>query len=272
MNRLDFVQTGGFPLKAERLAEMQAAYGLFNTLGLIAGNFSIITGCEVAGSNITDGVIVINGEVLPFQGGAPLANVIIIENQTSKEFENGSVKVVHYERYAKFGTAATQYAWNNFKRIFPTRDLQSALDAKATVTALTALTAKVTELEKKNAVFQDTGGVVLWMKPASQIPAGWAEYTPMRGRAPFGLDPTDPTFSTLGQMGGQKTKQLTISEMPPHTHPIKLWDEQGVGAPAGGSPGGITNGTGATESAGFGNEFSILNPHRIVYFIHYIGN
>lgn len=69
MNKLNFNQTGGFPLSTNILDAMQTAYSLFNKLGGLAGNFAIIFGCEVSGSNVSDGVVYMNGEVLAFKGG-----------------------------------------------------------------------------------------------------------------------------------------------------------------------------------------------------------
>ena len=36
MNKTNFNQTGGFPLKTERLQEMETAYSVFNSLGALA--------------------------------------------------------------------------------------------------------------------------------------------------------------------------------------------------------------------------------------------
>jgi len=94
MNTTNFVQTGGFPVKAERLQEMQTAYSIFNQLGNLAGNLTILSGCVVTGVTVSSGYVVINSEVLPFQGGNLADDVIIIQTESSKEFKNGEVKAV----------------------------------------------------------------------------------------------------------------------------------------------------------------------------------
>jgi len=123
MNTLNFNQSGGFPLETNILDEMQKAYEIFNALGSIAGNFSIISGCEVEETTAADGVVFINGEVLPFVGGTVTTNVIIVELITAKEFEDLNTRDVIYKRHATFGTAAVQYPWVDFKRPIPTKDL-----------------------------------------------------------------------------------------------------------------------------------------------------
>ena len=259
MNKTNFIQTGGFPVKAERLQELQTAYSIFNHLGNLAGNFAIVSGCAVVGTNVSDGFVVINDELLEFKGGTVSDDVIIIETASSKEFKNGEVKEVHFERFATFGTSIESFPWAGFKRPIQTKEIP--LD----------LVTRLEKLEKKSAVFQAGGGMVLWNKPAVDIPEGWAEVANWKGRIPVGLDATQTEFNLMGKQGGSKSKTLSISEMPSHTHDIDLVDETGSGAPAGGNPAGISNGTGKTKSQGGGVSFSIMNPYRVVMFIEFIG-
>ena len=71
MESIDFSQTGGYRLKQPTLAKMQRAYFevLKAFLGYLqvpdTGNF-ILYGCEVSGSNITSGMMYIDGELCPF--------------------------------------------------------------------------------------------------------------------------------------------------------------------------------------------------------------
>ena len=63
MNKINFNQTGGFPLSANILYAMQSAYAIFNQLGSLAGNKAIISGCEQLGNTVADGGIFLNGEI-----------------------------------------------------------------------------------------------------------------------------------------------------------------------------------------------------------------
>ena len=130
MDLINWVQTGGLPVKGERLQEMQTAYSTFNELGYLAGNFTIISGCLVSGTNVGDGYVFINGEVLKFKGGFISESVIIIQNESAKEFENGEVKAMHFERYATFGTAENSWLWSEFKRPFETKSIPPDLIAQ----------------------------------------------------------------------------------------------------------------------------------------------
>lgn len=133
MNNSNFVQTEGYPLTAERLQELQTTFQIFNALGSLAGNFTIISGCKVDGSTIENGVVFINGELLEFRTAAFSANssVIIIEEKVSKAFKNGTSKEVYAIRYATFGNADISWPWSSFSRLPETKEIPGALELKA---------------------------------------------------------------------------------------------------------------------------------------------
>ncbi len=127
MNKLNFNQSVGFPLETEILDEMQKAWTVLNALGSIAGDLTIISGCDVAGTTAANGVVYIDGEVLAFQGGVVQDHVIIVEVAQSREFEDTNSHDVIFTRYVTFGTAATQWAWTDFKRPIQTKTLETTL-------------------------------------------------------------------------------------------------------------------------------------------------
>lgn len=279
MNTFNFLQTGGFPMDVNVLDNMQKAYQLFNGLGALAGDLSIIKGCELTGTTVSNGVVYIHGEVLEFRSGVVSDNVVVVEEPSTGTFEDGSVKPIHFVRYATFGVATTSYPWAGFKRAFPTKDIAGALDTKQDKTAMVAILERLTLLEAKNAVFQEGGGMVLWNKPAAQIPAGWAEVQDWRGRMPVGWDPIVPdeyqseVFDTVGKMGGRTYRHISIDHMPSHNHEVKAY--AGV---AGGNNYNVhinspTNGASydRTSHVGGGQPFNIMNPYRVVLFIEFVG-
>lgn len=260
MNRSNFNQTGGYPLKSERLQEMETAYSVFNSLGALAGNLTIISGCVTTGSTVGNGFIYINGELLEFRQGAvtPTSTVIIIEEPVNRGFKNGVVKQVHAIRYAAFGTADTSWPWASFKA----------------VDAMSVMMARLDTMEKKTAVFQEGGGMVLWNKPSADIPDGWQEVIDWRGRMPVGFDENQPEFNEMGKEDGAKYKTLSITEMPEHDHGLPT-DGNGnlnldtvVGSPN--SDEGISE-SNKTGKRGGGQAFSLMNPYRVVLFIEFIG-
>lgn len=260
MNSTNFNQTGGFPLKTERLQELQTAFNIFQSYGALAGNLTIISGCELLGSTIKKGVVYINGEPLEFREATvtETSTVVIIDEPVNRAFENGVVKQVHTIRYATFGTAETSWPWASFKRIDPVVQLMVRLDS----------------LEKKTAVFQAGGGMVLWNKPAADIPTGWQEVLDWRGRMPIGLDENQFEFNEIGKLGGAKNKTLSIEEMPEHDHGLPT---DGTGnlnldtvLGSANSDESISN-INKTGKRGGGQQFSLMNPYRVALFIEFIG-
>ncbi len=116
MNRAEFISTGGYPLKAERLQELQAAYSIFNHLGAIIGNTAIVSGCAVTGSTTANGVVYVNGELFEFVGGTTQTTVRIIEEPIYRAFKNGENKIVYKRRYITFATGTGAINWSEFKR------------------------------------------------------------------------------------------------------------------------------------------------------------
>lgn len=173
MNRIDFNQSVGFPLETDILAEMQTAWQLLNALGAVVGNFSIISGCNVVGSSVTDGVVYINGEVLKFQGGIATSKVIIKEDITALEFEDLTTKEVIFTRYVKFGTGDVEYNWADFSRGLETKTIQALLDAKASAAVVTDILTNLGTVITKLATIQEGAQVNV-----PQVKANWTETNP----------------------------------------------------------------------------------------------
>lgn len=139
MNKIDFNQVGGFPMTTNILAKLQTAFSLFNALGNIVGDLTIISGCTVNGTNVSDGVVFVNGEVLEFRGGLAQTKVIVKEETESLVFQNGNSYPSIKTRYVTFNTGVGAIDWVNFKRGFATKDIVEFLALKGDKTVLDGL-------------------------------------------------------------------------------------------------------------------------------------
>ncbi len=285
MNYQNFNQGGGFPIKTQTLDEMQTAYSVFNAFGGLSGNFSIISGCEITGTTVNNGTVYINGELFEFQGGTIGLNVIITELNGIREFKDASQKDVVFTRFASFGVAANQYPWADFKRGMPTTEIPTALSLKVDKTTITSLINRIEALENKPSNIP-IGLIAIWGGLFANIPDGWVEHVPLRGRIPIGQNPDDPDFETVGSFGGAKNIKLTEDYIPEFN-------------PANGNFDRLLEFTsfGTVNSVdALGNEIlpqpslldskvirkfgkptanqlaiNLMNPYRIVHFIKYIG-
>jgi hypothetical protein len=104
--RINFTNLGGYPLAQEDLDWMQTSYrNAFAGLAVLVGDKVIISGVVEAGGIVTNGWISMNGELLPFIGGAIAGGTFIIdEAAASLVFNDGTNNNVLFERVARFST------------------------------------------------------------------------------------------------------------------------------------------------------------------------
>lgn len=286
MNTINTEHNAGYPFDVAFLAFMQNSYSLFNSLGSMAGNKAIISGCEEIGNTITPGTVFINGELFPFEGGAKGDTVIIKEETNEVTFDDGFLRPLENIRTAAFGRSTPEktYNWEDFKRVY---NLQYLGENKTDNTETEKLLKRIEKLEKqKQAV--PIGLIALWGKPASEIPAGWREYVNLRGKMPIGLDPdyskttTDSQDYGLNQLlkqGGERSHKLTIAEIPSHSHQQgseALHNLFGGGSYVGERHWGGTKGVVAftkqnTSTVGDDHPHNNMPPYRVVQFIEYVG-
>ncbi|MXV37665.1 hypothetical protein GO491_03070 [Flavobacteriaceae bacterium Ap0902] len=201
MNRLNVQQTGGFPLTTNTLDFMQTSLLLMQEFGNIAGNLTIIRGCEVRGTQVSSGAVFINGEILEFAGGTLGSKVIIQETRTQKQFEDGSAKDVEIKRIARFGNGLKAYSWDDFTRITPIKILQKSLTP--------------------------AGLISMWSGSLESIPEGWVlcngqNGTPdLSGKFIRGYSEEEyrqDQGAGIGSTGGKDNLTLEEVNMPPHKH------------------------------------------------------
>lgn len=281
MNSIYTEHNAGYPFDVAFLAFMQNSYRLFNSLGSMAGNKAIISGCEEVGNTITPGTVYINGELFPFEGGAKGDTVIIKEETNEVTFEDGFLRPLETIRTAAFGRSTPEktFNWEDFQRVTNLQDLGKN---KTDNTETEKLLERIEKLEKqKQAV--PIGLIALWGKPASEIPAGWREYVNLRGRMPIGLDPDyvktkddvqDYGLNQILKQGGERSHKLTVEEMPSHSHTVEKIPGQINDVDRGGqiSYFSMDDITSRTSSATGGDQpHDNMPPYRVVQFIEYVG-
>lgn len=149
MKSTNFDYSGGFPFDQSTLKRLQEA--LFEHIRTFAnqlgcqdtGNY-ILYGCDVVGSNITPGVMYIDGEICPFAGavGDGTTKIKKQTNTTNAAFENGTNPPVFIETIAVVNALGLEL--QNFTRFHYVQD-QNYVHTDNNFTAL--LLAKLNGIE-----------------------------------------------------------------------------------------------------------------------------
>ncbi|WP_055394730.1 phage baseplate protein [Flagellimonas eckloniae] len=199
-------QGDGFPGDNEFLMLIQSMIGTVAQLASVGGENYILKGCVDTAGVVSDGWMVLNGEIVRFIGGPVGAEVTIIETieqatyleDVSPVDGQGDSKDTYFTRTAQFGnTGEATMDWADLKRLETILELQSAK--------------------------MPIGGIIMWAGAIADIPDGWAlcdgsNGTPdLSGRFIVGYDSGDDDYD-IGDTGGEKEHTLTESEMPAHNH------------------------------------------------------
>ncbi|KFF26800.1 phage baseplate protein [Chryseobacterium vrystaatense] len=261
-----FLQTGGMPLTNDLMNTIEEAYEIFEVLGDLAGDKTILAGCETVGSSVNPGVVTIEGKLYYFEGGvySPTATVYIHKEDIPKTFQDQLSKALIEKRTVKFGTGAVSYNWSEFLKLETLRNIQVKVNNTATQIDLSALTARIEKLEQKTAPIINGGIVVAWRKPAAEIPAGWKECLDFRGKTIVGWSPNESEFNNLGGEYGSKTHTLNIDQMPRHSHQ-HYWTIGSGGAS--GRGGTLVDGWRSTSEVGGNQPHNNIQPSRIALYI-----
>jgi len=248
MNKIDFFKYPRFPLSSETLDFLQQISTLMSKIAGIGGDNYILTGCVVTGSNVSDGIIVIGGEVLPFIGGIITSYVVIEETKRSVTAEGQVYSDIYTNRVARFGTGYGQLPWSDFKTVNT-----------------------IPLLETKIASIIPVGAIVMWS--GIDAPIGWhlcdgTDSTPdLRGRFIVGKSEGDTDFGAVGNIGGAKKVALSVAQMPSHTH---SYTDRNLDSFASGTSGYAKPGSSLaknTGQSGNGDSHENLPPYYVLAFI-----
>lgn len=227
MNRLDFTQPGGLWIYQDTFEFMQNTYApLLATITAALGDNVIISGCVKASSNVSPGWIILNGELLPYEGGVYAPQFKMEEFVTKEQFDDGAQKDVYYVRKAVM-TISGGVPFENFSQIkslaaFKSLPTASGSDYSAgndnVLANITGLFNLKNELMTLIKGFN--GIIVQWSGTLSDIPEGWQlcdgtnDAPDLRNSFVLGAGEK----YAVGETGGEEKHQLTIDEMPSHSH------------------------------------------------------
>ncbi|WP_166964581.1 phage baseplate protein [Yeosuana marina] len=210
MNKFE-VQGSGFPADNRTWRFIRDMINTVHELTAFGGNNYILKGCEDDNGVIADGFIVLDGELLPFQGGALAAEITIDETVDAVTYledinpadGQGDDKNAYFTRFARFGNdGVATFQWADLERLNPLLEIQRRLVPKKSAIPYWGLEADL-----------DAGWVLC--NEANNATYGIPD---LSGMFIVGLDPNDGDYDTIGKQGGLKEVAINEAQMPAHNH------------------------------------------------------
>lgn len=227
MDKINFIAKDDFPVSTDTFNRLQEATSMVANLALLGGTNYILSGCAIAGSKAAPGVIVLNGEILPFIGGDIQSHVIIQETKITLDAFDEKYPEAYINRVAVFADDGV-YKWDDLKQVLTNLQLQQRFDSiKGDVPGITKgwagfeakipqdymfcdgralLIAEYPELYENIGVLHGGDGVTYFNLPKSG------------GRVAVGYDASVEKYSKIGVTDGSETVTLNESQIPEHDH------------------------------------------------------
>jgi microcystin-dependent protein len=276
MNKINFTAKENFPLSSDTMEMMQQMIGINANMALLGGANYILSGCVANGTgNVSAGLIIINGEILPFEAGTKKAKITI--QQTSKTLTAFGVEYPesYIYRTAKFSDTG-EYNWSDFVRVLTNKQIEERINALKG---------------------EETGFVKMWSGRVDRIPEDYklcngdvvttAQYPELayslgreteesftlpdlRKRFVAGFDNSAEGYSAIGVTGGVATVALTPEQMPIHTHNVEFVDEKwgdNANSRPFPNPAGTSGYTAQTTSAGGGQAHENRPPYYVLAYV-----
>lgn len=128
MNKGNFTAKDNFPVSTFTYDFLQKMAHLAGNLAQLGGQNYILSGCVVTGTTVSAGLIVINGEILPFEAGTKKAKITIQETMDTDHFNGIDYPESYIHRIAKFADNG-EYNWNDFVQVLTNKELEEKIGA-----------------------------------------------------------------------------------------------------------------------------------------------
>lgn len=127
MDKINFLSGDKFPMFREALVKMQDSTFLASQMALLGGKNYILQGCKDDGNgNVSSGLIVIEGEILPFAGGVAKPRIKVKETRQDVTALNVVYPEVYIIRVVEFADNG-EYNWSEFEQTQTIQELYKAI-------------------------------------------------------------------------------------------------------------------------------------------------
>jgi microcystin-dependent protein len=229
MNKGNFEATQNFPVSTYTYSFIQQMAHLAGKLAALGGANYILSGCAVAGNNVSDGIVVINGEILPFTGGILKNKLTIKEVKLSDNFAGINYPESYILRTVEFSDAG-QYNWNDFAQVLTNEQLEAKInsiksEAPGFVKPWSGL------IERLPVEYKLCNGDIVTTEEYPDLAYFYGKENEQSFRLPdlrkrfiVGYDNSSEDYNEIGKTGGEEFHSLTEKENAPHQH-VAPWGE-----------------------------------------------
>lgn len=229
MDKVNFLNRDNFPLYAEGVNIVQNAAFMAAMCALIGGDNYILSGCveNSEHTSVSDGYIVINGEILPFSGGTIKDKIKIVETKQSLHAFGVDYPESYIFKVAQFSETG-DINWSDIERLRTNQNLYKQIkditgDAAGTIKMWAGMIAKI----PKDYMLCDGSELAINSYPELYDNLGVSfggdgqssfRIPDLKGRFVVGYDNNDIDYNNIGKTGGAKKKPISNDNMPVHSH------------------------------------------------------
>jgi microcystin-dependent protein len=276
MNKINFTAKDNFPLSSDTMEMLQQMINLSAGVASLGGSNYILTGCVDDGAgNVSAGTIVIEGELLAFQGGAKKTKITI--RQTSKTLTAFGVQ---YPEACVYRTAvfsdAGEYNWSDFAQIPTNKQIEEKFNSlKSEAPGFVKMWAGIISRIPEDYHLCDGSILTTSLYPDLAYSIG-KEATEsftipdLRKRFIAGYDNGAEGYSAIGATGGLEKVTLSVGQMPSHSHDIQFreekWGDNANSRPFP-APAGTSGYTSSVTSTGGGEAHENRPPYFVLAYV-----
>lgn len=273
MDKINFLAGEDFPVSTNTFDRLQQATNMAAGLALLGGSNYILSGCVADGDNVTPGVIVIAGEILPFLGGAKMNKLTIRETRTTLDAFDVEYPEAYINRVAMFA-ADGQYNWADFKQVLTNQELENRIaNFRSENPGFVKMwSGALNRLDESKYLFCDGRTLNVADYPDLAYYYGKENDTvfqlpDLRRRFIAGYDNSATDYNQIGKTGGEEKHALTSDENGEHVHggvPLKMSDTDRGGELSAFS---LDDAPAQTDPSGLGKPHENRPPFYVLAFV-----
>lgn len=231
MNKIDFLKYTTFPLDSNTMDFMQKMIETVVGMSAVCGEKVIVSGCTVNGNHVSDGLVIVRGELLEFKGDVRMDKVYIEETREQVVCLEEAFDDLYIHRCVKFGNGdgVNNFNWSEFRYLDDIPALMGKIAGLQSGKTDKGHSHTISDITNLPVSVVPKGLIAMWSGSTTAIPSGWTLcnkgyvyqgiFVPnLSGRFVVGYDPLHVDYKLVGNKGGLEAVTLGIEQIPPHDH------------------------------------------------------